>query len=162
MDETAHAKVHAPGWRTVTKFIVRTRSCPHKGGIPGGRRIAVAAARDVADRRAWARANWLMSIYSVVKDPWRGKRQVETSRGRKSYMGAPRECRRKRNIRVKRESLTPLYREEKRAFGVWWLFSLRYSAWWNFSKRYWGGGSGEFSGIVAAIKWPQRWELGLS
>src|SRR5271168_5395335 len=27
---------------------------------------------------------WLMSIYSVVKDPRRGKRPVETSRGRKS------------------------------------------------------------------------------
>jgi hypothetical protein len=48
--------------------------------------------------------------------------KVETSRGRKSpaqvYMGALRECRRKRYIRVKREPLEPLYRKEKRAFGV--------------------------------------------
>jgi hypothetical protein len=46
----------------------------------------------------------------------------ETSRGRKKsaqvYMGTPRECRRKRHIRVYRESLNPLYRKEKRAFGV--------------------------------------------
>jgi len=75
-------------------------------------------------------ARRLKSIYSVVKelitkDPWRGKRQDrDEPRAQESgarvhlYMGALRECRRKRNIRVKRESLNQLYRKEKRAFGV--------------------------------------------
>jgi len=53
--------------------------------------------------------------------------KVETSRGRKKsaqeYMGALREGRRKRDIRVKRESLDPLYRKGKRAFEFLLLFS---------------------------------------
>jgi hypothetical protein len=57
---------------------------------------------------------------SKIRGAANGK--VETSRGRKSpaqeYMGTLRECRRKRHIREKRESLNPLYRKEKRAFGV--------------------------------------------
>ena len=67
----------------------------------------------------------LTSIYADVKDPRRDKRQGgDEPRAQESgarvhlYMGALRECRRKRNIRVKRESLNQLYRKEKRAFGV--------------------------------------------
>ena len=73
--------------------------------------------REIADRRPWARATIQLS---KIRGAANGK--IGTSRGRKSpaqeYMGAPRECRRKRHTRVKRESLSPLYRKGKRAFGV--------------------------------------------
>jgi hypothetical protein len=77
-------------------------------------------------------ARRLMSVYSVVKelitkelitkDPWRDKRQGrDEPRAQESgarVYGSPAECRRKRHIRVKRESLNPLYRKEKRAFVI--------------------------------------------
>jgi len=65
---------------------------------------------------------------------------VETSRGALEVgarvYGALRECRRKRQIRVKRESLNLLYRKEKRAFGVGSVFSLRYRLSLGFGERY--------------------------
>jgi hypothetical protein len=80
-------------------------------------------------RRPRARATcWLLwppaEVYFIQLSKIRGAAngKVETSRGRKSpaqeVYGALREYRRKGDIRVKREPLNPLYREEKRAFGV--------------------------------------------
>ena len=57
---------------------------------------------------------------SKIRGAANGK--VETSRGRKSPaqedVRTLRECRRKRHIRAKRESLNQLYRKEKRTFCV--------------------------------------------
>ena len=76
--------------------------------------------QDIADRRPWARASGGFIQLSKIRGAANGK--VEASRGRKSpaqeYMGAVRECRPKRDIRVKREPLNPLYRKGKRPFGV--------------------------------------------
>ena len=98
-----------------------------------GRRMALAIARDIADRRPWARATIQLSKIRGAN----GK--IGTSRGRKSpaqeYMGAPRECRRKRHTRVKQESLNPYIQEGKK--GIRGLMSVfrKIPAVTDFSER---------------------------
>ena len=58
----------------MTKFTGTKRSWPRKLPL-AGRRMAVAAARDAGRAQAMGPRHWVMSIYSVVKDPRRGKRQ---------------------------------------------------------------------------------------
>jgi hypothetical protein len=72
------------GWRTITKFIAKTRSCRCKW-------LSAAAS---ATRRACPPGDVDFMQLSKIRGAANGK--VETSRGRKSYKGARWECRRKR------------------------------------------------------------------
>jgi len=124
---TTHIKDSPAGRRTITKFTARTRSCRRKP--PPGREPRMALQqREISRIAGYGHAPLAdVDLCSCQRSEARQTARVETSRGREKsaqeYIGAMRECRRERDIRVKREPLSVLYRKEKRALGVWWVFS---------------------------------------
>jgi hypothetical protein len=110
---TAHFRAH----QLVSEL---TQSSLEGKGVAGVNRTLAGSRRITYEMQAVAGHGPALLQLSKIQGAANGK--VETSRGRnkslQECMQALRERRRKRDIRVKRESLNLLYRKEKRTFEV--------------------------------------------